>query len=147
MASVRPAGMSARRESQCTAKPTWRHGSLSHPRNRTARPRRSSPLTRTGGQRLPVEQGKEFTWPMITGTDGKQYDMRIQPAGASWNGHTTTLMEPSKPIAWVTILNTSKNYMLGYVFKREEYPWVQNYMSYNTNGWSGRGIEFATQPF
>ena len=103
--------------------------------------------TRTGGQRLPVEQGKEFTWPMITGTDGKQYDMRIQPAGASWNGHTTTLMDPAKPLAWVTILNTNKNYMLGYVFKREEYPWVQNYMSYNTNGWSGRGIEFATQPF
>ena len=103
--------------------------------------------TRTGGQRLPVEQGKEFTWPMITGTDGKQYDMRIQPAGASWNGHTTTLMDPTKPLAWVTILNTNKNYMLGYVFKREEYPWVQNYMSYNTNGWSGRGIEFATQPF
>ena len=103
--------------------------------------------TRTGGQRLPVEQGKEFTWPMITGTDGKQYDMRIQPAGASWSGHTTTLMEPSKPLAWATILNTSKNYLLGYVFKREEYPWVQNYMSYNTTGWSGRGIEFATQPF
>jgi hypothetical protein len=54
---------------------------------------------------------------------------------------------PYKPLAWVTILNTNKNHMLGYVFKHEEYPWVQNYMSYNTNGWSGRGIEFATQPF
>ncbi len=103
--------------------------------------------TRTGGQRLPLEQGKEFTWPMITGTDGKQYDMRIQPAGANWNGHTTTLMDSSKPVAWVTILNTAKNYLLGYVFKHQEYPWVQNYMAYNTNGWSGRGIEFATQPF
>jgi hypothetical protein len=103
--------------------------------------------TRTGGQRLPLEQGKEFTWPTITGTDGKTYDMRIQPAGANWNGHTTTLMDASKPIAWVTILNTDKNYLLGYVFKHQEYPWVQNYMAYNTNGWSGRGIEFATQPF
>ena len=103
--------------------------------------------TRTGGQRLPLEQGKEFNWPMITGTDGKQYDMRIQPTGANWNGHTTTLMDPSKPVAWVTILNTNKNYLLGYVFKQQEYPWVQNYMAYNTNGWSGRGIEFATQPF
>ncbi len=24
---------------------------------------------------------------------------------------------------------------------------MQNYMQYNTTGWSGRGIEFATQPF
>ena len=56
-------------------------------------------------------------------------------------------MEPSRPLAYVTVLNTAKRYLLGYVFHREEYPWVQNFMSYNTTGWSGRGLEFATQPF
>ena len=62
-------------------------------------------------------------------------------------GHTTTLMEPSRPLAFVTVLNTARHYLLGYVFRRAEYPWVQNYMQYAPNGWSGRGIEFATQPF
>ena len=46
----------------------------------------------------------------------------------------------------MTILNKARHYLLGYVFRREEYPWVQNYMQY-TGGWIGRGVEFATQPF
>ena len=56
-------------------------------------------------------------------------------------------MEPSRKLAYVTVLNTARHYLLGYVFRREEYPWVQNFMSYTPNGWSGRGLEFATQPF
>jgi hypothetical protein len=103
--------------------------------------------TRTGGQRLPFAQGLDFTWPAVPGADGKPVDLRAQPAGVNWMGHTTTLMEPSRPLAYVTVLNTDRHYLLGYVFRREEYPWVQNYMQYTTNGWSGRGIEFATQPF
>ena len=74
-------------------------------------------------------------------------DLRAQPANVTWMGHTTTLMDPSRPLAYVTALNTARHYLLGYVFRREEYPWVQNYMQYTPNGWSGRGIEFATQPF
>lgn len=103
--------------------------------------------TRTGGQRLPFPQGKDFTWPTIADADGKQFDLRVQPAGVTWTGHTTTLMEPSRPLAYVTVLNTARHYLLGYVFRREEFPWVQNYMNYSPNGWSGRGVEFATQPF
>ena len=103
--------------------------------------------TRTGGQRLPFAQGLDFTWPTVPGADGKPVDLRAQPEGVTWMGHTTTLMEPSRPLAYVTVLNTARQYLLGYVFRREEYPWVQNYMSYTPNGWSGRGVEFATQPF
>jgi hypothetical protein len=33
------------------------------------------------------------------------------------------------------------------VFRREEFPWVQNYMAYTQQDWMGRGIEFATQPY
>jgi hypothetical protein len=103
--------------------------------------------TRTGGQRLPFAQGLDFVWPTVPGADGKPVDLRAQPANVTWMGHTTTLMDPSRPLAYVTALNTARHYLLGYVFRREEYPWVQNYMQYTPNGWSGRGIEFATQPF
>jgi len=61
-------------------------------------------------------------------------------------GHTATLMDPARPLAWVTVLNKARHYLLGYVFRHEEYPWVQNYMQY-TGVWIGRGVEFATQPF
>jgi len=98
-------------------------------------------------RRMPMVTGQDFTWPAGPGTDGKPVDLRAQPANASWMEHTTTLMEPSRALAYVTVLNTERRYLLGYVFPRAEYPWVQNFMQYNTTGWSGRGIEFATQPF
>src|SRR5579862_8671287 len=101
----------------------------------------------SNSQRVPFQQGQDFTWPMAPGTDGKPVEVRAQPVNATWTAHTTTLMEPSRRLAYVTVLNTARHYLLGYVFRREEFPWVQNYMSYTPNGWSGRGLEFATQPF
>lgn len=100
-----------------------------------------------GGQRMPFVEGQDFTWPMAPGKDGKPIDVRAQPTNLTWTAHTTTLMEPSRPLAFITVLNKARHYLLGYVFRHEEYPWVQNYMSYSPNGWSGRGVEFATQPF
>ena len=102
---------------------------------------------RSGGQRLPFPQGQDFTWPMVPDTNGTPMDLRTAAADAVWMGHTTTLMDPSRPLSYVTVLNTARHYLLGYVFRREEFPWVQNYMNYTKDGWSGRGVEFATQPF
>jgi hypothetical protein len=102
---------------------------------------------RSGGRGMPFPQGQDFTWPIAPGTDGKPVDLRTQQANVAWSGHTTTLMEPSRKLAYITVLNTDRHYLLGYVFRREEFPWVQNYMSYTLNGWSSRGVEFATQPF
>jgi hypothetical protein len=92
------------------------------------------------------EQDKDFTWPNVPDPDGKLISARIYPATGSWSGHTTTLMDPSRKLAFVTILNKSRNYLLGYVFRREEYPWVQGYYAVSSD-WMGRGVEFATQPF
>ncbi|HUP03240.1 MAG TPA: hypothetical protein VMU19_04590 [Bryobacteraceae bacterium] len=100
-----------------------------------------------GGGRIPFTQGTDFTWPMAPGTDGKPVDVRVVPSGVAWSAHTTTLMDPAGKYGWVTIMNTGRHYLLGYVFRREEFPWVQNYMQYSTDGWMGRGLEFATQPF
>jgi len=93
-----------------------------------------------------LQQSQDFTWPDAPGAGGVVFDMRETPAGVNGTGHTATLMDPARPLAWVTVLNKARHYLLGYVFRREEYPWVQNYMQY-TGGWIGRGVEFATQPF
>jgi hypothetical protein len=107
---------------------------------------RSYPGTTTR-QRSPLAPGQDFTWPMAPTTDGTLTDVRAAPASGTWMTHTTTLMDPSRRLAYVTVLNTARHYLLGYVFRREEYPWVQNYMSYPASDWLGRGVEFATQPF
>lgn len=102
---------------------------------------------RAGGRRMPFAQGQDFTWPMAPGVDGELLDLRAAPAGTTWMGHTTTLMDPARPLAYVTALNTARRYLLGYMFRREDFPWIQNFMRYTADGWMGRGLEFATQPF
>jgi hypothetical protein len=93
-----------------------------------------------------LKQSQDFTWPNAPAANGGVFDMRETPEGVNGMGHTATLMDPARPLAWVTILNKARHYLLGYVFRREDYPWVQNYMQY-TGAWIGRGVEFATQPF
>jgi len=93
-----------------------------------------------------LAQSTEFTWPNAPAAGGGTFDMRATPGGVNGMGHTTTLMD-SGSLAWVTVLNKARHYLLGYVFRRDEYPWVQNYMQYPASDWIGRGVEFATQPF
>ncbi|MFB3777200.1 MAG: hypothetical protein ACE141_06290 [Bryobacteraceae bacterium] len=100
-----------------------------------------------GNPARPLKQGEDFTWPMAPAADGTPVDIRAAPATGTWMAHTTTLMDPSRRLAYVTVLNTARHYLLGYLFRREEYPWIQNFMSYPANDWLGRGVEFATQPF
>ncbi|MEO8597290.1 MAG: hypothetical protein ABI759_28485, partial [Candidatus Solibacter sp.] len=110
-------------------------------------PGAGAPANPNPPQRLTLVEGQDFTWPNAPTPDGKTLNLRAAPANATMSTHTTTLMDKSRAISYVTILNTSRHYLLGYVFKHDEYPWVQNFMSYPADGWLGRGLEFATQPF
>jgi hypothetical protein len=88
----------------------------------------------------------EFQWPMAPGLDGTLIDLRAagpQPSG----DHTTCLMDPARPLAFLTFLHPEKRLLLGYVFKREEFPWVQNWENYPQDGQLARGLEFSTQPY
>src|SRR5450432_515255 len=73
--------------------------------------------------RLPL--GKDFTWPMAPTVGGKKVDLRGVPDPPNSLDHSTCLMDPSRKLVFVTALNPSKKLILGYVFRREDYPWVQ----------------------
>jgi hypothetical protein len=47
----------------------------------------------------------------------------------------------------VTAINTAKQLIIGYIFKRAEYPWLQDWEFYPANLKMARGMEFASQPF
>ena len=61
--------------------------------------------------------------------------------------HTTCLMDPSRRLVFVTVLNPEKRLLLGYLFKPQEYPWTQNWEYYPPDKKLARGLEFSTQPF
>jgi hypothetical protein len=91
---------------------------------------------------------KEFKWPMAPTVVGTLVDMRISPTVTPVMDQTTSLMDPSRRLAYVTALHPERQALLGYVFRREEYPWIQIWDSYPGGGRrSYRGMEFAVQPF
>jgi hypothetical protein len=91
---------------------------------------------------------KEFKWPMAPTADGGLVDMRVAPTITPVMDQTTSLMDPSRPLAYVTAFHPGRQALLGYVFRREEYPWIQIWDSYPGGGRrSYRGMEFAVQPF
>jgi hypothetical protein len=91
---------------------------------------------------------KPFTWPMAPALGGDSIDVRPTPTTVPIGDHTTSLMDPARRLEFVTAFNTSKHLLLGYVFRREEYPWTQLWESYPADDARiARGLEFATQPF
>jgi hypothetical protein len=89
----------------------------------------------------------DFTWPMAPTLDGKTFDLRTAPMGPNTTDHTTTLLDPSKRLVFATALHLDKRLMIGWVFRREEYPWIQTWLSNPGPNRMTRGLEFATQPF
>jgi hypothetical protein len=90
---------------------------------------------------------KPFTWPMAPALNGDSIDVRPTPTKVPIGDHTTSLMDPARRLVFVTAFNTSRHLLLGYVFRREEYPWTQLWEFYPEGDRIARGLEFATQPF
>ena len=89
----------------------------------------------------------EFEWPMAPTPDGGKIDLRAAPLNPDSGDHTGHLMTKSGKLAWVTALHPEKKLLLGYLFKTEEYPWLQTWESYPAQGMMARGLEFGTQAF
>ena len=91
---------------------------------------------------------KEFTWPMAPTAAGPLVDMRIAPTITPVMDQTTSLMDQSRRLVFVSAFHPGKQALFGYVFRREEYPWLQIWDSYpGGTRRSSRGLEFAAQPF
>jgi hypothetical protein len=90
--------------------------------------------------------GKDFLWPNAPG-DAGPVNLRVSPAQDGRMDHIGCLMDPKREHEFITALNTSENLMIGYLFRRTDYPWVQHWMSYPTNKAYSWGLEFGMQPY
>jgi hypothetical protein len=89
----------------------------------------------------------DFEWPMAPMRTGGQFDLRSAPMTDGTTDHVASLLDPSRRLVFATALNRERGLMIGWVFRREEFPWVQTWLSYPGPGRMTRGLEFATQPF
>ena len=90
---------------------------------------------------------KEFSYPMAPLKTGAAVSIRNVPDPPNSMDHTGCLLDQSRPHAWVTAINLEHHLLVGYMFRREEYPWLQEWMNYPSGGNLARGLEFGTQPF
>jgi hypothetical protein len=111
--------------------------------------KRAKTLKHPAKQALPLRLAdfQDFDWPTAPQSAGGTADLRATPASPNSLDHITCLLDPARRLEWVTAINTAKGLILGYVFKRNEYPWLQDWEFYPANLKMARGMEFATQPF
>jgi hypothetical protein len=95
--------------------------------------------------RLPSDV--EFTWPNAPTLDGKTVDLRAAPEHTNSGDHSASLLDAKRTLAFATAINPKDGLIVGWVFKPQEYPWVQNWENYPSSGKLARGLEFSTQPF
>ena len=105
------------------------------------RPHQNTPPNR----RLVSDQ--PFVYPAAPLKAGGMADLRAIPDPPNSMDHSGCIFDPSRRLGFVTAINLEKRLMLGYLVRREEYPWLQEWMNYPANLALSRGLEFGTQPF
>lgn len=90
---------------------------------------------------------KPFVYPNAPLKAGGLADLRQIPNPPDSMDHTGCVFNPAERLGFVTAINLEKRLLLGYLVRREEYPWLQEWMNYPSNLTLSRGLEFGTQPF
>jgi len=91
--------------------------------------------------------GADFTWPMAPGVDGKLIDLSQIPDNPHYLDHSTTLLDTTRKLEWVAALHSTRRLVFGYVFRREDYPWVQQWGNFPSETALVRAFEIGTQPY
>lgn len=109
------------------------------------RPRETPTGRRPDGNRLVGAQ--EFTYPNAPLKAGGTTNLRSVPAQPNSMDHTGCAFDPARQHVFVTAIRKDKRLVFGYLLRREEYPWLQEWMNYTHPQNLARGLEFGTQPY
>jgi hypothetical protein len=90
---------------------------------------------------------RDFQWPLAPIKDGGQADLRLVPTDNNYLDLASCQIDPKRTLAFVTALQLDKHLLFGYVFRRQDYPWLMSWMNYTGDSRAARGMEFSTQPF
>jgi hypothetical protein len=106
-----------------------------------------APAQTQAGPTRQLQSYVDFNWPLAPTVDGNTFDVRTAAMAPGTTEHVTSLMDPSRTTAFVTALHTERRLLIGWVFRRDDFPWVQTWLSYPGPNRMARGLEFATQPY
>ena len=104
-------------------------------------------------ERISLQPDAEFVWPKAPTKQGLTADLR-KTRDQKFGHYTAQLLDPSLEIAFISACNPSQRFLVVYVFRRADFPWVGNWEERHNRTeppWKARtfcrGIEFSTTPF
>ncbi len=89
---------------------------------------------------------RDFQWPLAPTKANGTADLRLVPE-ENYLDLASCQMDPRRTLAFVTALHLDRHLLFGYVFRRQDYPWLMSWMNYTGDNRAARGMEFSTQPF
>lgn len=88
-------------------------------------------------------------WPQVKDEQGNSFDFRNTLT--NYNAVFSFVVKPNDKYGWITAYSPQHNILLGYMWKRNDYPWIHLWQHFENNQIQYRGIEFGTagihQPF
>jgi hypothetical protein len=101
-----------------------------------------------------LASARDFRWPFAPSASGGEVDL-TRPFSRRGRGClATALLDPGRDIEFVAALNVPHGLLIGYCFRRRDFPWVaiwEENCARTESPWSGRcqsrGLEFGSTPF
>jgi hypothetical protein len=100
-----------------------------------------------------LESGAEFDWPHAPHKNGGSADLRVYTDAPASSAFTSHLMDPAERHAFVTAFDSESRHSIGYIWRREDFPWLgiwEENCSRTQPPWNGetltRGLEFGVSP-
>lgn len=83
-----------------------------------------------------------YEWPMAIFPDD-EIDLRL--SNQTQKTYVSSHIFPeTAPLGWATLANREEGILMGYVWDKNDYPWLNVWYQYEENEVKGRAIEFAT---
>jgi hypothetical protein len=100
-----------------------------------------------------LRDNQEFTWPDAPATDGEKVNLALPFVQDGKGFVAAVLLDPQREIGFVAALNWRLGLLLGYCFRRSDFPWVaiwEENLARTGSPWDGktraRGMEFGSTP-
>lgn len=82
------------------------------------------------------------TWPR--GLNTWRQRVRLDKSNTGDTGVYSFVVKRSDPLGWIAAYSPKHNLLLGYVWVRRDYPWINIWQHYIDSGIKYRGLEFGT---
>ncbi|CAN5175028.1 hypothetical protein BH11BAC6_BH11BAC6_08250 [soil metagenome] len=88
-------------------------------------------------------------WPLVIGEHNNQFDLRNPKQ--HYNSVYSFITDKHDVYSWITAHSASDQLVLGYIWQRKDYPWINLWQHFENNAIKYRGLEFGNtglhQPF